>query len=123
MAAAIDERSNAYVLARTGVCATAVAAAYFGLQAGTAYLTAGSLPPGGALAGMPEVAIAALVVVSFAGLTVFQSQMARHAFEPFWQAAYVHLSHGLYLNTLANRFLLRAAPAARRRSTAPRANH
>ncbi|MCB1547950.1 MAG: hypothetical protein KDJ41_09005 [Hyphomicrobiaceae bacterium] len=123
MAGAIDERPNAYVVARTGLCATAVAAAYFGLQAATAYLTADSLPPGGALAGMPEVAIATLVIVSFAGLTVFQSQMARHASEPFWQAAYVHLSHGLYLNTLANRFLLRAAPAARRRSTAQQANH
>lgn len=123
MAGAIDERPNAYVIVRTGSSATVVAAAYFGLQAGAAYLTAGSLPPGGVLAGMPEVAIATLVIVSFAGLTVFQSQMARHASEPFWQAAYVHLSHGLYLNTLANRLLLKVDPATRRTRMVQQADH
>lgn len=114
MAGAIDERPDAYVLARSGLSAAAVAAAYFGLQAGTATLTAGSLPSGGAIAGIPEIAIATLVIVSFAALTIFQSQMARRAAEPFWQAAYVHLRHGLYLNTLANRFLLRIEPATKR---------
>jgi len=114
MAGAIDERPDAYVLARTGVSAAAVAAAYFGLQAGMATITAASLPPGGAIAGIPEIAIAAMVIVSFAALTVFQSQMARRAAEPFWQAAYVHLRHGLYLNTLANRFLLRLEPTTGR---------
>jgi len=123
LANAIDERPDAYVLARTGLSAAAVAAAYFGLQAGFAYLTAGSLPAGGAMAGMAEIAIATLVIVSFAALTVFQNLMARHAAEPFWQAAYVHLSHGLYLNTLANRVLLRFAPTARRPAGGHSSNH
>jgi NAD(P)H-quinone oxidoreductase subunit 5 len=114
MAGAIDERPDVYVLAKTGLSAAAVAAAYFGLQAGMSALTAGSLPPGGAIVGIPEILIAALVTVCFAALTIFQSQMARRAAEPFWQAAYVHLRHGLYLNTLANRFLVRMEPAARR---------
>jgi NAD(P)H-quinone oxidoreductase subunit 5 len=123
MAGAIDERPDAYVLARTGLSAAAVAAAYFALQAATAALVAGSLPPGGTLAGAPEIAIAILVVVSFAALTVFQNQMARRSSEPFWQAAYVHLRHGLYLNTLANRALLRLQPTASRRATATHTAH
>lgn len=123
MAGAIDERPDAYVLARTGLSAAAVAAAYFGLQAGMATLTLGSLPPGGAIAGIPEIAIAALVIVSFAALMVFQSQMARRAASPFWQAAYVHLRHGLYLNTVANRFLLRLEHAARRPAAGQKATH
>ena len=114
IAGAIDERPDTYILARTGLAGAAVAAAYVALQAGMAALTAGSLPPGGAVAGTPEIAIATVVIVSFAALTVFQSQMARHADEPFWQAAYVHLRHGLYLNTFANRVLLRLSPATQR---------
>ncbi|MEZ5816992.1 MAG: NADH-quinone oxidoreductase subunit L [Hyphomicrobiaceae bacterium] len=124
MSGAIDERPDTYVLVRTALGATAVAAAYFGLQAGMAYVTAGSLPSGGAIVGSPEIAIATLVIVSFAVLTVFQNQMARRAAEPFWQAAYVHLRHGLYLNTLANRFLLRLEPASRRpAASAQRVTH
>lgn len=114
MAGAIDERPNAYVLARAGFTAAIVSAAYFGLQAGMATITAGSLPHGRAITGVAEIAIATLVIVSFAALTIFQNQMARHAAEPFWQAAYVHVKHGLYLNTLANRFLLRLSPAMQR---------
>jgi NAD(P)H-quinone oxidoreductase subunit 5 len=123
MASAIDERPDAYVLARTGLSAAAVSAAYFGLQAGMAALMAESLPPGGAIAGIPEIAIATLVVVSFAALTVFQSQMALRSAEPFWQAAYVHLRQGLYLNTLANRYLLRLEPAAKRPASGRQATH
>jgi NAD(P)H-quinone oxidoreductase subunit 5 len=113
MAGAIDERPDAYVLAKTGLNAAVVATAYFGLQAGMATITAGSLPTG-AITGTPQIAIATLVIVSFAALTAFQTQMARRSAAPFWQAAYVHLRHGLYLNTIANRCLLRLAPAARR---------
>jgi len=113
MAGAIDERPDAYVLTKTGLKAVVVATAYFGLQAGMAAITAGSLPTG-AITGTPQIAIATLVIVSFAALTAFQTQMARRRADPFWQAAHVHLRHGLYLNTIANRCLLRLAPAARR---------
>ena len=51
-----------------------------------------------------------LVVLSFGALTVFQSLLARHAAEPRWQALYVHLANGLYVNTLANRLVLRLWP-------------
>jgi NAD(P)H-quinone oxidoreductase subunit 5 len=71
---------------------------------------AGSLPPTQPLTGALDLAILALVILSFGALTVFQSLMARHAGAPAWQALYVHLSHGLYLNTYANRLVLRHWP-------------
>jgi NAD(P)H-quinone oxidoreductase subunit 5 len=114
MAQAIDQRPAVYVLAQVALYGAVLAAAYFGLQSVMAYATAGSLPPGGAVTGIQGIAIATIVVISFAALTIFQNQMARHINEPFWQAAYVHLRHGLYLNTLANRFLVSLSPAARR---------
>ena len=60
--------------------------------------------------GTAPMLIAALVVVSFAAVTLFQNQMMRRADAPFWMAAYVHLRNGLYLNTLANRLVLTLWP-------------
>lgn len=117
VAAAIDEHPDAYVITRTAGAAVAVAVAYFALQAGMAYLTAGSLPKAQGDVDPVYIAIAGLVIVSFAALTLFQSQMARSAGHPFLQAAYVHLRHGLYLNTLANRLVLALAPTRRRTAT------
>jgi NAD(P)H-quinone oxidoreductase subunit 5 len=118
MANAIDERPNGYVLLRCAAVATAVAVAYFALQVAAAALTVGSLPQAPALAGAADIAIAALVVVSFAAVTVFQNQLARHADQPFFASAHVHLRQGLYLNTLANRLVLKLWPLARRPSIA-----
>ncbi|MFN3868143.1 MAG: proton-conducting transporter membrane subunit [Hyphomicrobiaceae bacterium] len=115
MAQAIDERPDPYVLSRVGGLAVMVAVTYFSLQVAMAWVTAGSLPAQVAAAGPIDLAIAVLVVVSFAALTVFQNQMARHAGLPFWQAAYVHLRHGFYLNTLANRVVLAVGPVRRGR--------
>jgi NAD(P)H-quinone oxidoreductase subunit 5 len=110
MAGAIDTRPNTFVLVRTSFAALGVAILYFTLQRGMAWLAAGSLPYGEAAYGPLDVVIASLVVLSFAGLTVFQTAMARHAEQPFWTAAYVHLRHGLYLNLLVDRVLLRLWP-------------
>ncbi|KAA2244068.1 NADH-quinone oxidoreductase subunit L [Salinarimonas soli] len=110
LANAIDERPNAYVIGRTVVLTVSVALAYFALQAVAEHLMASSLPATLPLRGPFDLAIVALVVLSFAGLVVFQSLMARHAQAPAWRALYVHLSHGLYLNTLANRLVLRHWP-------------
>jgi NAD(P)H-quinone oxidoreductase subunit 5 len=110
IANAIDERPNSFVIARTAVLAAGVAAAYFALQMGAEWLMAGSLPATQPLTGALDLAIVAAVILSFGALTVFQSVMARRAGTPFWQALYVHLSHGLYLNTYANRLVLRHWP-------------
>ncbi|MBA7473900.1 MAG: NADH-quinone oxidoreductase subunit L [Bradyrhizobium icense] len=116
MANTIDERPNAFVVARGAVTATGVAAVYFALQAATAWLVGGSIPVARLVDGGTPMLIATLVVISFAALTVFQNQMMRRAEAPFWIAAYVHLRNGLYLNTLANRLVLALWP---RTSTHP----
>ncbi|MFL5333347.1 MAG: NADH-quinone oxidoreductase subunit L [Geminicoccaceae bacterium] len=111
IAQAIDERPNSYVIGRTLAVATAVASVYFTLQRLTELLLAGSLPPTQALRGPVDLAIVVLVVLSFGALTVFQSLLARHAGEPRWQALYVHVANGFYVNTLTNRLVLRFWPA------------
>lgn len=117
LANALDERPSAFVIGRAALMAIGIAVLYFALQLGTAKLAAGSLPTGSQQVGSLTTAIAALVVLSFAAVTLFQNQMMRHAEAPFWIAAYVHLRHGLYLNTLANRLLRPRRPSAARANT------
>jgi len=82
------------------------------LQLAAARLLAGALPPVQALRGGPlDLAIVALVVLSFAAVTVLQSLLPGKAAEPRWQALYIHLANGLYVNTLANRLVLRFWPS------------
>ncbi len=123
VANAIDERPNAYVIARTAFLAAAVTCIYFGLQAVTELVVANSLPVGRLLDGAVEFAIAALVVVSFGAVTVFQNQMMRRADAPFWIAAYVHLKNGLYLNTLSNRVVLALWPKPTSRTASASSVH
>jgi len=108
---ALDERVSLYVVGRTLALAVVVAGAYFGLQSGAERLLAGSLPPVEALRGPLDLAITAMVVLAFAAVTILQSLLPGKAAEPRWQALYVHLSHGLYVNTLANRLVLRLWPS------------
>ena len=111
IAQAIDERPNSYVIGRTLLIATLVAVVYFALQRAMEFAVAGSVPPTQALRGPLDLAIVVLVVLSFGALTVFQNWLARHAGEPRWQGLYVHLANGLYVNTLANRLVLRFWPS------------
>jgi NAD(P)H-quinone oxidoreductase subunit 5 len=98
------------VVSRAALLASAVAAVYFAMQAVMEILVAGSVPVGRTVDGLAGIGIAALVVVSFGAVTVFQNQMMRRAEAPFWIAAYVHLKSGLYLNTLSNRIVLMLWP-------------
>jgi NAD(P)H-quinone oxidoreductase subunit 5 len=117
VANAIDERPDAFLLARAAVTAAGVAVLYFALQAAMHFAVATSVPSGRVHGGAAEIAVATLVVVAFAAVTVFQNELMRHAERPFFAAAYTHLRHGLYLNTLANRLVLAYWP-----STAPARN-
>jgi NAD(P)H-quinone oxidoreductase subunit 5 len=99
------------VVARTVALAVAVSLAYFGLQWAVEHLLAGSLPPVQALRGPLDLVIVALVVLAFAAVTVFQSVLPGKADAPRWQAIYVHLANGLYVNTVANRLVLRFWPS------------
>ena len=111
IANAIDERPNGYVIVRTLALAVAVAVAYFGLQFATEKLLAGSLPPVQPLRGPLDLLIVTGVVTAFGAVTVLQNMLPRHADAPVWQALYVHVANGLYVNTLANRLVLRFWPS------------
>jgi NAD(P)H-quinone oxidoreductase subunit 5 len=110
IANSIDERPNSYVIGRTLGLAILVAAAFFTLHAGAEHLMAVSLPATRAMESITDRLIFTLVILSFCAVTVFQHVVARHAKAPFWQAAYVHLSQGLYLNAVTNRLVLRRWP-------------
>ena len=103
----IDERPNAFVVVRTLGLACVVAVAYFSLQLLTARLLAGSFPPPHELDNPVNVAIVAAVVLSFAAVTFLQSLVPGRGGSPRWHAMYAHISNGFYVNTLANRFVLR----------------
>jgi len=107
---AFDERPSLYVVGRTVALAVGVSFAYFGLQWTVEHLLAGLLPPVQALRGPLDLVIVAMVVLAFAAVTVFQSVLPGKADAPRWQALYVHLANGLYVNTLANRLVLRFWP-------------
>ncbi|WP_291863744.1 NADH-quinone oxidoreductase subunit L [Bradyrhizobium sp.] len=114
----LDERPSLYVIGRTVALAVVVGLGYFGLQFAAERLLAGSLPPVQALRGPLDLAIVALVVLAFAAVTVFQSLLPGRVVTPRWQALYVHLANGLYVNTLANRLVLRFWPSPPPRRTA-----
>ena len=110
VANAIDARPNAYVVWRTLVSAVAVGALYFALQAGSEHLFGGTLPSTQPLSQAGDAALVVLVIVAFAAVTWLQSRMGEIGATPMGRALHVHLSHGLYVNTLANRLALRFWP-------------
>jgi NAD(P)H-quinone oxidoreductase subunit 5 len=91
-----------WLIARTIGIAAVLSGVYFVLQKAAALLLSSALPapspPDGAM-----VIIMLLAVTSFAAATVLQLAGPRGA-SAVWERAYVHLSNGLYANTLFNRF-------------------
>ena len=115
LANGIDERPNSYVVARTVVLAAVVAAAYFELQYLAELLLARSVPPTQGLRGPLDLAIVVAIILSFGVVTVFQGLLPGQSKQPKWEALYAHVSNGLYINTLANRWILRSGrPSATR---------
>jgi len=110
VANAIDARPSVYIVGRALASALVLGAIYFALQAGSDQLFAGTLPGTQSLTQPWNVAIAVFVIVAFAGVTWLQSQVGAISATPWGRALYVHLSHGLYVNTLANRLALRFWP-------------
>jgi NAD(P)H-quinone oxidoreductase subunit 5 len=119
----IDERPAAFVIGRTLLLAGIVACAYFALQWLTERWLRGTVPPTRPLRGPLDLAILAGVVVSFTALTLFQSRLARKAGSPGWLGLYAHVQNGFYVNTFANRWVVRLWPSPPpRRSAAVYAN-
>jgi NAD(P)H-quinone oxidoreductase subunit 5 len=110
LANGIDERPNGYVVGRTVGLAAVATLVYFGLQFVTEVLLADSVPPTQALRGPLELAIVVAIILSFGVVTVFQSLLPGRSAGARWEALYAHLSNGLYVNTVANRWILRRWP-------------
>jgi NAD(P)H-quinone oxidoreductase subunit 5 len=110
IAQGIDERPNAYVVGRTLVVTALIAAGYFVLQAGAMRLVAGAVPTGDGTHGPLTPVIAVMAVLAFALVMIFQSTFARPGSGPKAQALYVHVNNGFYVNTLANRLVLKLWP-------------
>jgi NAD(P)H-quinone oxidoreductase subunit 5 len=113
---AIDEGPGVAVIGRVIVLAACVATAYFGLQWLAARLTADVLPSTLALRGPFDLAIIAIVVCGFAAIIVVQGLLPERIETPRWQRWHAHVVNGFYVNTLANRFVLRFWPTAPARS-------
>lgn len=88
---------------RSGACAAAAAALYLALEHATERLFAGALPATGAdhplLVGLMLLALLSFALVSLTQL------LGPVPGSPFWQAAYVHISNGFYVNALYERLL------------------
>jgi NAD(P)H-quinone oxidoreductase subunit 5 len=112
----LDERPNSFVVIRTVGLAIVVAVIYFGMQYAAERYLIGVLPASPALQGPLELAIIVGIVASFAAVTVLQTLLPRNSDEPRWEALYMPISHGLYVNTLANRLVLRVWPTRARSS-------
>ena len=87
-----------------------VALVYFALQRAAEHVLDGSVPPVEPLRGPLDLMVILLVVGAFAAVTIIQSLLPGTATAPRWQALYVHLANGLYVNTLTNRLILRLWP-------------
>jgi NAD(P)H-quinone oxidoreductase subunit 5 len=112
---AIDERPSLFVVARTISFSIVIAAAYFGLELLFDRLLVGSVPPAKVIRGPLDFAVILLVIFSFSAVVVFQDFLLRKVGEKRWQAVYFHIANGLYINTLANRLVLRFWPSLQRK--------
>jgi NAD(P)H-quinone oxidoreductase subunit 5 len=89
---------------RTGLYSIAAAVAYFALQTGAEWLTAGTLPQTPA-PGPLEWALIILAVLSFGFVAVAQATFPLWVHHPAAASLRVHLSNGLYANALFNRLV------------------
>ncbi len=75
--------------------------------------------PAVAAPGGVHVALAILLVAAMTALTLLQGRLAGAAGEPRWARAYALVVNGFYLNTLANRWVLRFWPTSQDRPVSP----
>jgi len=105
----IDERPNVFVVGRVLAFASVVAVAYFGLQVFATWVVGSSVPQLHKVGGPFETTVVSVVVLAFAAVTFLQGQVPRVGSARF-PAFYAHVANGLYVNTIANRFILRFLP-------------
>jgi NAD(P)H-quinone oxidoreductase subunit 5 len=111
LANSLDEGLDFIVICRSLLLAVFVASASFALQRLAEVVLGGLIPPARPFANFSDAIIPAGVAISFGALTIFQILLPHRAGQPRWQTFYTHVSNGLYVNTLANRWVLRLWPA------------
>ena len=89
---------------RTALYAVAASIAYFALQRGSEWLTAGTLPATPA-PGALEWALLTLAVFSFGVVAIAQAMFPLWAYHPAAAGFRVHLSNGLYANAVFDRLV------------------
>lgn len=112
LAASMDPPFDPSVFARGVVRAVGVAGIYFLLQLGSASLLASALPSADETLGAERLAIIALVLVSFAAVTLLQSLLPILNGTETGRRLWVHLHQGLYVNIWIDRVLSRIRPRA-----------
>lgn len=90
-----------------------VGTAYFGLHLLVTLLVGTSLPVAQLSTGIFENSLTGLIVVVFLGLLLIQQMLPRNQKKPFWQAIYVHLYNGLYIDMFFTRIVNRFGPIGR----------
>lgn len=108
MASGIDERPNAYVVARVTALAFTAAGVFFALQLGIERLMRASFPAPQPLRGTLDAAIVIAVVLAFSAVTFFQATLSTGV-SSRWMALYTLVSNGFYVNTIVNRIVLRSS--------------
>ena len=102
IAQGLADKAPAALTRRITFLAIVASVSYFGLQAASVRLTAGTLPPA-PIPGPLEWAVIGLAVVSFGAMAVVQAMFPLWAYHPAAAGLRVHLSNGLYVNTIFDR--------------------
>ena len=111
------------LLLRVGGLSLLVGTAYFGLHMLVTMLLGTSLPSAQRSTGTMQEALAGLIVVVFLGLLFVQQMLPRNLRKPFWQAAYVHLYNGLYVDIFFNRMVRSFGPVGTARQIEEPVSH
>lgn len=93
-----------FVITRTTLAATGVTLAFFALELMAAWILADAV----AYFPQPDAAtrfVMIFMVVVFAAVLLLNTLRPTLADSPLWRAAYVHLKHGFYANTLFDRLI------------------
>jgi NAD(P)H-quinone oxidoreductase subunit 5 len=98
------------LLLRMGSLSALVCTAYFGLHMLFTEMLGASLPTAQLPAGAAQDGLLGLIVVVFLGLLFIQQMLSRNLRKPFWQAIYVHLYNGLYIDIFFTRMVRSFGP-------------
>jgi NAD(P)H-quinone oxidoreductase subunit 5 len=104
--------AHAFVIVRAAGLAVVVSVLYFALQLGAEGVLGSAVPAKQALQDAFDLVLVVLVLLAFGAVTVGQSLLPYETGNPRWQALYVHLFNGLYLNAAFERLVQRISPVA-----------